>query len=113
MAHYFDDVFHRHPHVGPPKSPKMPPIRRSSTSRSISARSDFDTSVNGDAPYDDGVLSPGNSVEPDNPLRERERREANINIANYVSEQLQRVVSNDSLDFETNSDEYEAQLDEK
>ena len=45
MAHYFDDIFTRH--VSQPKSSK-PSLRRSSTSRSIGARSDFDASVNGD-----------------------------------------------------------------
>ncbi|KAK6825724.1 family 63 glycoside hydrolase [Apiospora arundinis] len=45
MAHYFDDVFHRTTGQGHPKKPHM---RRSSTARSIGARSDFEGSVNGD-----------------------------------------------------------------
>lgn len=108
MAHYFDDVFGRH--IGQPKSFKPTPIRRSSTSRSIGARSDFDASVNGDADYDDDVLSQGNSVGPDNPGRERERQEADMHVAHYVTEQLERVRSNDSLGFD-GGDEFEAQLD--
>jgi hypothetical protein len=80
-------------------------MRRSSTTRSIGARSDFGTSVNGDGP-----LSIGNSVEAETAERERERREADVHTANYVSEQLSRVRSNQSADFET-GDEYEAQLD--
>ncbi len=105
MAHYFDDMFTRH--VGQPKSSK-PKLRRSSTSRSIGARSDFDASLSGDD--EDGVRSIGNSVETDNPDRERERHEADVHVAQYVSERLERVRSHDSAAFE-NEDEYEAQLD--
>jgi len=105
MAHYFDDMFTRQ--VSQPKSSK-PSLRRSSTSRSIGARSDFDASINGDD--EDGVRSMGNSVATDNPERERERNEANAHVAQYVSEQLERIRSRDSTVFE-NEDEYEAQLD--
>ncbi|KAK4228465.1 Six-hairpin glycosidase-like protein [Podospora fimiseda] len=44
MAHYFDDILHRHTGGAmTPRSPMMSPrLRRSSTSRSIAARSDFD-----------------------------------------------------------------------
>jgi hypothetical protein len=49
-------------------------------------------------------------VATDNPDRERERNEANAHIANYVSEQLERVRSHDSTAFD-NCDEFEAQLD--
>jgi hypothetical protein len=80
-------------------------LRRSSTARSIGARSDFDTSTNGD-----DLRSMGNSVGPDTAERERERREADAHTAHYVSEQLSRVRSNQSADFET-GDEFEAQLD--
>lgn len=86
-------------------------MRRSSTSRSmggLGVRSDYDASVNGD--IDDEALSLVNSA-PDNPEREHERNEANRHVANYVSEQLQRVRSHESLGFE-NGDEFEAQLDE-
>jgi hypothetical protein len=106
MAHYFDDVFTRH--TGHPKTPKHPGIRRSSTTRSIGARSDFDLSTNGD--QDDDAHSLGNSVGPDNAERIRERDEANAHLEHYVSEQLQKVRSHDSLGFE-NGDEFEAQLD--
>lgn len=103
MAHYFDDVFTQH--VSQPKLSKSL-LRRSSTSRSIGARSDFDTSANGD--YEDGVCSMRNSTE--NTERERERIEANAHVARYVSERLERVRSRDSAVFE-NEDEYVAQLD--
>jgi hypothetical protein len=105
MAHYFDDIFTRH--VSQPKSSK-PSLRRSSTSRSIGARSDFDASVNGD--NEKGARSIRNSVATDNPDIERERNEANAHVAQYVSERLERVRSHDSAIFE-NEDEYEAQLD--
>jgi hypothetical protein len=56
MSHYFDDILHRHvQHTGAqtPKSPLLSPtsvrLRRSSTSRSLAARSDFSvTSDDGD-----------------------------------------------------------------
>merc|ERR1712230_195789 len=101
MNHYFDDVFTRHVMHKTEKSGR-PNMRRSSTARSIAARSDFDL---------DDARSIGNSVEAENPERERERREADFHTANYVSEQLERVRSHQSADFEENGDEYEAQLD--
>jgi hypothetical protein len=107
MAHYFDDIFTRH--VGPPRLAKPAHIRRSSTTRSIGARSDYDISTNGD--LEDDVRSLGNSVGPDHLQREHERQEANAHIATYVTEQLEKVRSNDSLAFDNNEDEYEAQLD--
>jgi hypothetical protein len=106
MNHYFDDIFTRH-NAGKPKKGARPGVRRSSTSRSIGARSDFEPSVNGD--HDDPI--DGHSVAPDTEERERERREADAHTAAYVSEQLSRVRSNQSADFQANSDEFEAQLD--
>ena len=101
ILHYFDDVFTRHLDPDKPQRQKM---RRSSTSRSMGARSDFDTSVNGD----DEPRSVGNSIGPEDLERERERREADAHTAHYVSEQLSRVRSNQSADYET-GDEFEAQ----
>jgi len=108
MNHYFDDIFTRH-NSGKPKKGSRPGVRRSSTTRSIGARSDFDHSVNGD--YED--LVDGRSVihDEDDEERERERREADAHTAAYVSEQLSRVRSNQSADFEANGDEFEAKLD--
>ena len=100
MNHYFDDVFTRHVKQAKPKAPGL---RRSSTTRSMGARSDFDTSV------DDDARSIGNSVGLEDAEMERERREADVHTANYVSEQLQKVRSHTS-DFD-NGDEFEAQLD--
>jgi hypothetical protein len=105
MNHYFDDIFHRHTQAKGSKSPR-PNMRRSSTSRSIGARSDF-----GDHSEDEDARSVVNSVAPDSAERLREREEADAHTANYVSEALQRVRSNQSQDF-VDGDEFEAQLDE-
>lgn len=104
MAHYFDDVFTRN--TGPLKQ-KKPQMRRSSTSRSMGQRSDFESSINGD----DDAASIGNSVETETEDSRRERQEADVHTAHYVSEQLQMVRSNESAHTER-GDEFEAQLDE-
>ena len=111
MAHYFDDIFTRHS-ARPNRTPSRPQVRRSSTARSIGARSDFDPSVNGDedAVGEGDHLEEPNSVGPETAEREREREEADAHTANYVSERLSRVRSR-SVDFER-GDEFEAQLDE-
>jgi hypothetical protein len=101
MNHYFDDVFSRHI-IGQNMTQEKPKMRRSSTTRSIGARSDFDVSVNGDEDV--------RSVQTEDEDRVRERQEADAHTANYVSEQLSRVRSHQSADFE-NGDEFEAQLD--
>lgn len=97
MNHYFDDVFSRHI-IGQSTKFDRPKIRRSSTSRSIGARSDFD---------EEDVRS----VETENEDRLRERLEADAHTANYVSEQLSRVRSHQSADYFEKGDEFEAQLD--
>lgn len=93
MAHYFDDVFERH--IGQPESFKAKPMRRSSTSRSIGTRSDFNISVNGDT-HNDG-RSHRNSVDPGG---DREREEINKHVAHYVSEQLEKVLAKDGFEPE-------------
>ncbi|KAI0025672.1 Six-hairpin glycosidase [Xylariomycetidae sp. FL0641] len=101
MSHYFDDILHRHVPIGSPRAAK-PRMRRSSTARSIGARSDFDASVNGD-------LDDVRSVMPDDPEREAERKEADAHLHAYISDQLQRVV--DDKDYPgayNNGEEYEA-----
>ncbi|KFX93981.1 hypothetical protein O988_06539 [Pseudogymnoascus sp. VKM F-3808] len=94
MAHYFDDVFGRH--IGQPESFKPKPMRRSSTSRSIGARSDFNSSVNGDTQDGEGG-SLRNSVDPEG---EKERDEVNKHVANYVSEQLEKHMADDGYEPE-------------
>lgn len=101
MAHYFDDVFHRA--AGSPKTLK-PKMRRSSTARSIGARSDFDTSVNGD---DDDNNSLGNSVDLD-PEREKEQRDADAHMHQYITDELEKVKSDqDENRTYGDQDEYE------
>lgn len=88
---YFDETF-----VQPNKSR----IRRSSISRSIGNRSSVNASVNGDDPL---------SSEDDTDERERHRNEANKHVTKYVTEQLERVRSNESV--AAYEDEFEAQVD--
>ncbi|KFY21526.1 hypothetical protein V493_07339 [Pseudogymnoascus sp. VKM F-4281 (FW-2241)] len=95
MAHYFDDVFGRH--VGQPESFKPKPMRRSSTSRSIGARSDFNSSINGDAHTEGDRASHRNSVDPEG---EYERDEENKHVAHYVSEQLEKMLAKDGFEPE-------------
>lgn len=115
MAHYFDDIFHRHVQVGTPRSPSMPRIRRSSTSRSIGARSDFGSvDMNGDADEDgDDVptrrVSRANSVFSNDPDRIREKTEADAHLHLYISEQLERVKHERGVDGLGQGDEIEAQ----
>lgn len=71
-----------------------------------------DTDTERDLVDHEGLRSPTNSVGPDHVERERERIEANAHTANYVSNQLERVKSDDERIFENNVDEFEAQLDE-
>ena len=108
MNHYFDDVFTRH--VNQRKESTAgdgrPKMRRSSTARSMGARSDFDTSVDDN----DDARSIGNSVATETEDHRRERLEADEHTAHYVSEQLSRVRSHQSADFD-GEDEFEAQLD--
>lgn len=56
MDHYFDDIFHRYEKVGTPHSTSMPRIRRSSTARSLGARSDFFIGTDGESETNDGEL---------------------------------------------------------
>ncbi|CAG8982339.1 hypothetical protein HYALB_00005341, partial [Hymenoscyphus albidus] len=99
MNHYFDDVFTRH--INHPKDGGRPRPRRSSTARSMGARSDFDTSVDGDDVR---------SVVTETEEHRKERLAADEHTAHYVSEQLSRVRSNQSVEF-VGEDEFEAQLD--
>lgn len=112
MNHYFDDIFTRHVANGAngksPKSPKPHHLRRTSTARSIGARSDF-----GDHDHDDEEKHDHEgSVAPMDEQKMREKEEADRHVANYVSEQLHRVRSHDSYAGNDGGDEFEAQLDE-
>ena len=99
-AHYFDDVFSKP--IG-----AQPRIRRSSTTRSIGNRSSINVSVNGDldGEDDDGVHG---SMQNEQYEKERRKSEANEHVARYVTDQLERIQSNESVFDE---DEFEAQLE--
>ncbi|KAI0013280.1 Six-hairpin glycosidase [Xylariaceae sp. FL0662B] len=102
VAHYFDDIFHRHPGVNGAKPRRPGHIRRSSTARSIGARSDFDASINGEE-YD------VRSVAPEDPEREAQRREADVHLHQYIEEQLQRVKDHQERGY-ADGEEYETHL---
>lgn len=146
MSHYFDDILHRHLGAGvgagalTPKSPLLSPagtrLRRSSTSRSLAARSDF--SANGDLlatngtgaaaadddddgpdadPYSSQNPNPSlarrGSVNPatlNDPERERERQEAEAHLHSYITQQLERVRMERGADGYAEGDEFEAQV---
>lgn len=116
MAHYFDDIFHRHDGGMTPKSPASPRLRRTSTSRSIAARSDFgnadlngyDDEKDGDFPTRRGSLSHGVLLSAD-PVRRREKQEADTHMHAYISQQLERVKLEQSADGYTSGEEFEAQ----
>lgn len=87
----------------------MPRIRRSSTARSIGAREDWDAEGNG---YDDdGYHSTGAAsvVLPTNPEEQRRKEEADEHMRNYITEQLERVKSEQVAHSYEQGDEFEAQ----
>lgn len=104
MAHYFDDVFQRTV-GGAPHTNGMPRIRRSSTARSIGARSDYDGSVNG---YDDDARSTTASIYPEDPDRAKEKEEADNHMHQYVTDQLERYKSGQHASHLANAEEFEA-----
>lgn len=122
MSHYFDDILHRH--VGgmqTPKSPMMSPtaprLRRSSTTRSLAARSDFDTNdLNGYEEEADGSFpTRRGSVAPSmlhDPEKKREREAADEHLHTYISQQLERVRLEQAANGGVEPDEFEAQVSE-
>jgi hypothetical protein len=107
MSHYFDDVLHRGARGNGTHtptallSPAAPRLRRSSTTRSLAARSDY-SDANGDHTEDEdgGTQTPGTrtarrgSVNPallSDPVRVKEREEADAHLHSYISQQLERV----------------------
>lgn len=87
MAQYFDDIFHRHINVQTPRASATPRVRRSSNARSITARSDFDDSVDGDTEASQSAVI-------EDPERERERSEADEHMHHYISDRLERFKEN-------------------
>lgn len=80
-------------------------LRRSSTSRSIGARSDWDNSTTGEEREE---LARAGSVGIMDEETLRRKAEVEERVAQYVSSQLERVRSNDPAIVQ---DELEAQLD--
>ncbi|OAA64424.1 protein phosphatase 2c [Niveomyces insectorum RCEF 264] len=129
MNHYFDDILHRYEKAGTPHSPSTPRIRRSSTARSLGARSDFvwsetdadgDHEEDGDADGDgDGDvaavrsrrLSRTGSVYANDPERLRQRAEADRHLHRYIADQLEHLRSTQSVNGYEQGEEFEAQAD--
>lgn len=105
MAHYFDDIFQRTVELGTPTTGARRRIRRSSTARSMGARSDFDASTNG---VEDDALSISNSVFPDDQDKVKEKTEADSHMHRYISDQLSRYKGENGADGSEHADEYEA-----
>lgn len=85
----------------------MPAIRRSSTARSIGARSDFDEDADG---YDDdGHSANGSVILSDDPAAIKAKEEADLHMHNYVAQQLKRVKTQQVVDGYEQGDEFEAQ----
>ncbi|KAI9820624.1 MAG: hypothetical protein M1827_004993 [Pycnora praestabilis] len=117
-AHYFDDTFHKHPK--PSNGNVKPRLRRSSTSRSIGDRSEYTNgnTANGDEDDEndhdreiDAITRANSVVGNEDEETWRARMQANAHIANYVTDQLERVRSHDSSAAAAYEDEFEAQLD--
>lgn len=124
MMHYFDDTFSRHVSshgAKTPGTPAMPRIRRSSTARSLAVRSDFSNGTDADeeAADDDAYATPrrrssqGSVLSMADPLRAKERADADAHMHHYISEQLERVRSRreEQGDWMTNGDEIEARTE--
>ena len=104
-AHYFDDIWNT---SGKPKKPHH--LRRSSTSRSIGFRTDWETSTNGEeAEPERASFNRTNSIGYLNADALRRKQEMDEHVANYVSDQLTRIKSGESDGVD--GDEFEASLD--
>lgn len=83
----------------------MPRFRRSSTARSIGARSDFDNGeANGYEDDNDG----GSVTHDEDPDRLREKEDAEEHMRNYITQQLERVKNEQVVDGYERGDEFEA-----
>lgn len=102
MAHYFDDVFHRSVANGVPHPSGKPRMRRSSTARSIGARSDFD----GEG------LTRANSVYLDDPERAKAKSEADEHMHRYISGELDRYKTETQTGTYENGEEFETHASE-
>lgn len=105
-AHYFDDIWSKTKKGGPR------PLRRSSTHRNIgfggaSSNGDHTNSDHGE----DFDLRRASSVGWLSEEDLRKKAEVDSRVANYVSDQLERMRSNDSANINAIEDEIEATLD--
>jgi hypothetical protein len=118
MMHYFDDTFSRHVSSGglarTPSTASMPRIRRSSTARSLAVRSDFSNGTDpDDEEEDEGAYTPrrgsqGSVLMMSDPLRAKEKADADAHMRHYISEQLERVRNQRSDEWLAPGDEFEA-----
>ncbi|KAJ5526028.1 hypothetical protein N7513_004969 [Penicillium frequentans] len=115
-SHYFDDIFSRSTR-GRGIGSRRPSVRRSSTNRSIGNRSDFNSTVAGDATPvstyldDEEVASPVSRRGSTPALSTNGDGEREEHINNYVESQLQRVRSSASI--ATYEDELETQAEKE
>jgi hypothetical protein len=120
MSHYFDDILHRHVEgaqtpKSPVMSPNMPRLRRSSTTRSIAARSDFDSNdlngydeeADGDFPTRKGSMAFPNMLGIDADGL-RERQEADEHLHTYITQKLEKVRLEQAADGYGEGEELEA-----
>ena len=96
MAHYFDDIFHRHVNPITRRPSEASRARRSSVGRSISFRSDFDGPANDAAATGDSGGS-------------QERSEADARLHSYISEQLERLKEDGEGDAIEDAEDLETQ----
>ncbi|KAK5998105.1 hypothetical protein PT974_00477 [Cladobotryum mycophilum] len=107
MSHYFDDMYERHVTVGGvPRTPggRARP-RRSSTSRSMGQRSDFEGMMHGDE--DDARSVAGHDDPERQKEKQKEKQEANEHLHKFVSDQLQRFKGESSANADANEEEFE------
>lgn len=101
--HYFDDILFSQPRARKPST-----LRRSSTTRSIGFRSDYEPSVNGDDEYPVSPYRRKNSVGYLDEEEIQAKRDIQDKFNHYVSGQLERVRTG-KQDYEP--DEFETTLD--
>lgn len=89
-SHYFDDVFSgtSKPAKGGARRPGRM-LRRSSTSRSIGNRSDWESTVNGDAESENDDANSAHGTVQNDQMEEH--------FSNYIADQLNRVRTNTTL----------------
>ena len=91
----------------------MPRIRRSSTNRSISHRSDFDNAVDHDSEDDSEppTRRASRATSISDPERIREKAEADRHMRQYITEQMRIVKDEDNEERYEEIEEFEAQAE--